>query len=170
MITTDPEISISIPQPEPPELAVALREEAALIESLIEVLQRQRRGIAENDLTVVDETVSGSQRILLTLGEARKKRRRLVQILAAGQSETGTPGEEQLGPAARVAWRQLKDVAGRLSSTLSVNQSVLQEAIRFGEEYVRAMFGAATPERAAYTQDAGPVADGPGGVLINRRV
>ena len=165
-------ISLTVPSSERPELASALRDEAELLESLIQVLERQRQGIADSDLRVVDETVQGSQRILLTLGEARKKRRRLLQ-LTLGPDASGLSGPDQeqlLGPSARVAWEHLKEVAERLSTVLAVNQSVLQEAIRFGEEYVRAVFGGGVPDGAGYTRDAQPAVEGNGGVLINRKV
>lgn len=172
MISSDARISLAIPPTENPDLAAAFREEAELLESLIGVLERQRRGIAASDLSIVDETVHGSQRILLTLGEARKKRRRLLQLNVGSDriDDSISDGSERLGPAARAAWRHLREVADRLSATLSVNQSVLQEAIRFGEEYVRAVFGGEGSDHAGYTKDARPSAEASGGVLINRKV
>lgn len=167
--TTAPAVSLSLPGPARRDLETALREEAALLESLIQVLERQRRGIAEQDLAVVDETVYGSQRILLTLNEARKRRSRLLD-LAAGEEGTEASVPARLGPAAEAAWRDLTDTAQRLSHTLSVNQTVLRQAIRFGEEYVRTVFGDGAVEAPAYGRDARTSAESAGGVLINRRV
>jgi len=54
-------------------LADALRREAKLLMDLREVLERQRRGVAEEDLALVDETVYSAQRIFRTLAEARRR-------------------------------------------------------------------------------------------------
>ncbi|MDH3222812.1 MAG: flagellar protein FlgN [Gemmatimonadota bacterium] len=163
-------ISMSIPVQGGKDLEGALREETALLESLIRLLDRQRRGIAEQDLGVIDETVHGSQRILLTLSEARKRRRRLVQI-ATGSTEEDEPDlVARLGPRTREAWGDLKLTAQKLSEALSVNQSVLREAIRFGEEYVRTVFRGVAQDPAAYDCEARATNEASGSVLINKRV
>ena len=93
------------------DLAAALQEEKALLETLIDVLEQQRRGIAQHDLEVVDETVQGSQRILLTLGEARKRRRQLVRIVSGVDKEEETPDLTKIDPKARDAWDSLQQAA-----------------------------------------------------------
>ena len=142
--------------------------------TLIALLDRQRRAVGEHDLSTVEETVHGSQRILLTLGEAKKRRARLVEIIAGDDPVDiadleGSLGD-RLGPKARRAWASLKEIAQSLSDALAVNQEILREAIRFGEEYVRAIYGGSVPDGAGYTAEARPSAEGSGGVLINRRV
>ena len=164
-----PAISLSVPGPGRRDLETALREETALLESLIQILERQRRGIAEQDLAVVDETVYGSQRILLTLSEARKRRSRLLDLAADGDG-SGASVPARMGPGAAAAWKDLTNAAQRLSHTLSVNQAVLREAIRFGEEYVRTVFGDGAVEAPAYRRDARTSTESAGGILINRRV
>ena len=163
-------IAITVPNAGVKDLASALREETALLESLIQLLERQRQGIAQQDLEVIDETVHGSQRILLTLGEARKRRRSLVQITTGAEREEDEVDMAKIDPRARDAWATLKSTARRLSDTLSVNQSVLQEAIRFGEEYVRTVFQGLTDDPAAYDREARVATDAGGSVLFNARV
>lgn len=162
--------NISVPVTGVKDLASALKEETALLESLIRLLERQREGIAQHDLEVIDETVHGSQRILLTLGEARKRRRRLVQITTGTEGDDATPNLTQIDAKAREAWGGLQNAAQRLSDTLSVNQSVLQEAIRFGEEYVRTVFQGLTDDPAGYDRDARSAREAGGSVLFNARV
>ena len=168
----EPAISLSIPGREGPELAAALREEAALMQALIDLLERQRQGIAAGDSSLVEETVHGSQRILLTLVEARKRRARIVEILTDGTEPDGGSESivDDLGPAASAAWALLNDVAERLSTALEINQGVLKEAIRFGEEYVRTVFVGQPPDGGSYTSEALPSAPAAGGALINRTV
>lgn len=163
-------ISITIPTAGGKDLASALREETALLESLIGLLERQRQGIAQQDLEVIDETVHGSQRILLTLGEARKRRRRLVQITTGAEPDAGDVDMTKIDPRAKAAWTTLENTARRLSDTLSINQSVLQEAIRFGEEYVRTVFQGLTDDPAAYDKEARVASEPTGSVLFNARV
>lgn len=163
-------INVTMPTTGLKDLASALREETALIESLIGLLERQRKGIAQHDLEVIDETVHGSQRILLTLSEARKRRRRLVQITTGAADDDAVPDMTKIDPKARDAWGVLQNAAKRLSDTLSVNQSVLREAIRFGQEYVRTVFQGLTEDPAAYDRDARSAGEASGSVLFNARV
>ncbi len=155
-------------------LAEVLSEEAVLMETLISEVLRQRKGVAEQDLALVDETVHGTSRILLTLGEARRRRRTVVQVLV-GHDETDLAELDvalgnHMDAEAKGAWSTLKSVAKRLSRELEANRRLLEEAISMGEDYVRTLYGATASGGGAYTANAQPASERTGGVLINRRV
>ncbi len=106
-----------------------------------------------------------THRLLLTLGEARKRRRSINQILGC-KEETGVKHlEDVLGrsmtPRLREAREELQASARRLSTEIAINRRVLREAIANGDSFVRAMVGApkdatqpgyGTPAPTAYTR------------------
>ncbi|MGQ0766192.1 MAG: flagellar export chaperone FlgN [Gemmatimonadota bacterium] len=130
-------------------LADALASEKRLIDELVLTMRKQRDAVAADDLQAIDDSVFAVQRILLTLGEARKRRRTLNQRL--GQSEDVPLREllEALGPHAtdelREAREALIDSARVLARDVAINRRILAEALADGEKLVRAIAGAATP-------------------------
>jgi len=139
-------------------LVGALATEQRLIEELIAVMQRQRAAVGTDDLQGVDDSVFATHRLLLTLGEARK-RRRTLNGLAGCAEETGVKQLEQalgarMTDALRDARASLQEAARQLTSELDINRRVLREAIAGNESFVRAIRGDAT-EPASYTADGG---------------
>lgn len=171
---TDGPVSITLVEHTPVDMAGVLAQETRLLETLVSEVLRQRRGIAENDVALVDETVQGTQRILLTLGEARQKRRTVIRMLVG---ETLAESQElerilvgRMTPDSRAAWTELKAAAEVLSRELETNRKLLEEAIQLGEDFVRTLYGVTSANSGAYTARAQPSSDGGGGMLVNRRV
>ncbi|HEV2642835.1 MAG TPA: flagellar export chaperone FlgN, partial [Candidatus Elarobacter sp.] len=127
-------------------LSQALTTERKLVDELTAVMLRQRNAVATDDLQAVDDSVFATHRLLLTLGEARKRRRSINRILGC-QEETGVKQlEEALGPwmtpALRAVREELQSAARTLSKEIETNRRILREAIANSESFVRAMVGA----------------------------
>lgn len=154
-------------------LTDALQTERRLIEDLIVAMRRQREGVAADDLQSVDDSVFAVQRILLTLGEARKRRRTLNTRL--GQSEDIGLRDllEILGPHVttelRAAREALQQSAQMLARDVATNRAILREALAHGEEVVRTLAGVA-PGRVGYGEGVGvTAAPAHASYLVNRR-
>jgi hypothetical protein len=129
-------------------LCDALLSERKLIDDLTEVVLRQRSAVAIDDLQAVDDSVFATHRLLLTLGEARKRRRSLNAMVGC-KEETGVKHlEDALGkwmtPRLRQAREELQIAAGRLSREIGINRRILREAISNSDSFVRAVVGAPT--------------------------
>ncbi len=155
-------------------LVDTLRTESRLLSNLAQVLRQQRSGVASDDLQSVDDSVYSAQRILLTLSEARRRRRSLMQLMGGAGDTDLDDLERALGPlmdeGVAEARSALKAAARELSAELDINRRVLQSAIRTGETYVKALYGASS--EGVYTPQADtPKTGQPGsGLLLNRQV
>lgn len=155
-------------------LAEALADEARILEDLIGVLLRQRDGVAQDDLSVVDETIYGAQRIFRTLAEARRRRRGLLRAVVGSQDIPLQELEASLGPRMtpplREAIKTLVEMANKLATELEVNRRVLNGAIRSGEELIMALCGK-KPGVSSYgpspALNAQPTESG---IIINRQI
>jgi hypothetical protein len=56
-------------------LTDALTTERRLLDELIVVMRRQRTAVGQDDLQAVDDSVFSTHRVLVTLSEARRRRR-----------------------------------------------------------------------------------------------
>jgi hypothetical protein len=127
-------------------LTDALVTERRLLEELIAVMRRQRSAVGDDDLQVVDDSVFATHRVLVTLSEARRRRRNLNTLI--GQREDlGIHGlDEALGPrmtqALRTARDELHDAARALSREVAINRRVLRQALASGDAYARVLAGA----------------------------
>ncbi len=152
-----------------------MRSETRLLEELTALMRRQRHAVAADDLQGVDDSVYGTQRVLLTLGEARRRRRSLNRLIGESEDLGLKALERVLGPnmtdAVRGARDGLQSAALTLSQEVDLNRRVLREALAAGDDYVRAIYGGASETRNVYVSgtDAAPPARSGGGVLINRR-
>lgn len=153
----------------------ALRTETRLLDSLLAVLRQQRTGVAQDDLQAVDEAIYSAQRILLTLAEARRHRRSLMQLMGGADDVSLDDLERALGPLmdddVRRARDDLTSAARGLAADLDINRRVLQSAIRTGETYVKALYGVSgekgvysPPEEEQQNRQPGS------GLLLNRQV
>lgn len=154
-------------------LADALGSERRLLDELVLAMHQQREAVAADDLAAIDDSVFAVQRILLTLGEARKRRRTLNVRL--GQAEDLPLREllERLGPhatdALRIARDELQRAAQRLARDVATNRQLLREALASSEEMVRALAGV-PPARVGYGDKvSGAPAAGHASYLVNRR-
>jgi len=162
-------LSPAIPLPAPPRtplvegLVDTLRSERRLLDELIAIMERQRAAVAANDLLSLDDSTFDAQRVLLTLGEARKRRRTLTERLGC---DVDTPARdlcESLGAqctdALGHASRELEECARALSREVSVNRRVLNQGLAAGEEFMRIIAGASSrPPGYPDRQDAVAIA------------
>ena len=153
----------------------ALDSERRLIEELTVIMRRQREAVAGDDLQAVDDSVYAVQRVLFTLGEARKRRRSLNHRVG-GNEELALRDLERafgprFGPDLRDARERLQLAARTLSDEVAINRRVLREALAAGDDYVRALFGGESG-KGLYGADAGQVAErgsAAGGMLVDRQ-
>lgn len=142
------------------ELVRALETELRLVKALRDGLARQRNGVATDDPEAVESATHEISRIVTTLDEARRSRRRMVEM-AGGVEET---------PVLVEARDALRREAGQVSAELVLTQRVLQRAISAGEGYLQMLF-AAVSEPAAPTysgSDARSASRPVPGVLLSR--
>lgn len=130
-------------------LANALSAERALINDLIDVMLRQRSAVGADDLLGVYFSVFATPGLLLTLGEARKRRRGINSVLGWREDAGVKQLDDLLGPAmpARIRTErdELQSAARRLSREIEINRRILREALANNESFVRAMRGG-TPD------------------------
>lgn len=126
-------------------LSDALEAEKKLIDELIAVILSQRAAVSVEDLQAVDDSVFATHRLLLTLGEARRRRRTINQLLGFQEDLAVRELEARLGsqmtPRLRTGRDELRDAAHRLSHEIDINRRVLRQALANSETYVRAIRG-----------------------------
>lgn len=164
-----------VPDMEPRhELALAetLRTESRLLRDLATVLERQRRAVEADDLSGVDESVFAAQRVFRTLGEARRRRRALLELLAGSDDVSLADLEQALGTlmtrTLRDARDELRDAARHLEGDLGRNRALLQAALEAGDRLIRAISGA--PTAGAVYAPPGEGSAPSGTVLLNTQV
>jgi len=152
-------------------LVDTLRSERRLLDDLRGIMVRQRVAVAGDDLQELDDTVFAVQRVLLTLNEARKRRRTLSERLGCDPDTPPRHLADALGLQAtetvRGAGHDLEDAARALSREVAVNREVLRRGLAAGEEFVRILTGAAG-QRVGYPEPDGTPALR-GTLLINRQ-
>jgi hypothetical protein len=152
-------------------LVGAVTTEIRLLEDLIGIMRGQRRAVADDDLQGVDDSVYATHRVLVTLAEARRRRRSLNQILGGSEDLPLRALEEALGERVtdevRFARDGLRAAAITLSQEVELNRHLLREALAAGNDLVRAIYGPAEPRASYEAPHAEPEARG--GLLLNRR-
>ena len=153
-------------------LANAVTSEVRLLEDLIGIMRRQRKAVASDDLQGVDDSVYATHRVLVTLGEARRRRRSLNKIVGGTEDLPLRALDSALGEhmtdEVRYARDGLQAVALTLSQEVEINRQVLREALAAGNDYVQAIYG--PPGQAGLYGDPrqAPEAEGRSGMLLNR--
>jgi hypothetical protein len=152
-------------------LAEAIASESRLLNELAAVMQQQRAAVADDDIDRVDDSVYATHRILLTLGEARRRRRSINKLICDDDELAIRQLEELLGGALPDALQQarvsLRTSAESLAAEVETNRRVLRQAMASGDAYVRSLLGSDT---ATPVYPGRPVAEGrSGGMLVDRR-
>lgn len=168
-----PDLTVQGPENGPSRLeglTDALHTERRLLDQMARVLRRQREGISTDDLAVLDESVYSAQRVLLTLQQARRRRRTLMTLLGGAEDTPLGELEAALGPSVSpslsTARDQLVEAAERLGRELEVNRRVIDGAISVGDELI-ALFMGPPPSPELYSKNNGPEPGGRPGALIN---
>lgn len=153
-------------------LTNAVTSEVRLLEDLIGIMRRQRKAVAGDDLQGVDDSVFATHRVLVTLAEARRRRRSLNQLVGGNEDLPLRNIEELLGErmteALRLAREGLHAAALTLSQEVETNRHLLREALASGTEYVRAIYGSPEPAAGYAPPTQRSESESAGGMLINR--
>jgi phosphate uptake regulator len=153
-------------------LADALQSERRLIDELIHIMRQQREAVAADNLQGVDDSVFAVQRVLLTLGEARKRRRALNARLGQPEDVALKDLLEAMGPYAtdqlHASREALQGSARSLAREVSVNRQVLREALSNGEELVRTLAGVGSAP-VGYGDTRGAAEAPRASFIVNRR-
>jgi hypothetical protein len=148
-------------------LADALRTEARLLGDLTGIMRRQRESVVHDDLDGVDDSVFSTHRVLVTLQEARRRRRTLNHVLGEGDDLSVVALDEffngQLPPEVGDAATALRGAALSLQQEVDVNRRVLREAISAGDRQVQLLVSAVTAQSPGHDASIE-------GRLIDRRV
>lgn len=156
-------------------LAGAVTSEVRLLEDLIGVMRRQRDAVAADDLQGIDDSVYATHRVLVTLAEARRRRRSLSQLVTGVDDFPLRDLEQLLGDGMSDELRSARDglhaAALTLSQEVETNRQVLREAMAAGSDYVRNLYGGqATEPTALYSAEPQrKEREAHGGVLVDRR-
>ena len=139
-------------------LATALRDEGRLLADLADVLQRQRESIALDDLEGLDDAVFSTHRVLVTLGEARRRRQALNRMMGEADDLSMESVAETFGGTppgdVQTAIESLQAIGARLHREIDLNHRVLEAALTAGDQLVRALCGAVPAASATYGPDA----------------
>jgi hypothetical protein len=126
------------------DLVGALIQEQRLIEELRQALLRQRAGMAGGDPELIDESVYAIARTLLTLEEARRRRRASLSAAVMGRQGVALGDLESfIGvlPAALLAAREaVRHAAEATAHDLAINQRVVREALDAGDAFLQELF------------------------------
>lgn len=150
----------------------ALQSECQTLEELLAVVRRQRGAVARDDLQGIDDSVFATHRILVTLNEARRRRRSLNQLLGhpedLGISELDDALGDRMTPELRAARDAVVEVARTLSREVAINRDVLRGALTNGEALVRGLTGTGVNTTSSYGAPGAAPAAG-GATLLDRR-
>jgi hypothetical protein len=147
-------------------LTEALVTERRLIDELIGIMRKQRNAVGDDDLQVVDDSVFATHRVLVTLSEARRRRRTRNSLLGQPEDLGIHALDEALGPrmsqGLRAARDELHAAAKTLSREVALNRRILKEALAAGDQYARTLAGVSgTSAGDSPTYGAGNAAPAP---------
>jgi hypothetical protein len=145
------------------DLAGALIQEQRLMEELRHALLRQRAGMASGDPELIDTSVYAIARMLLTLEEARRRRRAALTAALMGRQGVALRDLESfIGvlPAPLLAAREaVRRAAEATAQDLAINQTVVRQALEAGDAFLQQLFSSASDTMAVPTPSLRP-ADG----------
>jgi FlgN protein len=153
-------------------LTDALRTERRLLDELMGVMRRQREAVGQDDLQAVDDSVFATHRVLVTLSEARRRRRSLNTLIGEREDLGIHLLDEVLGPRMtddlRAARDELHDAARALSREVAINRRILREALAHGDTFARTLAGAM--QSPAYGTPPAPQVRTQAHSLLDRRI
>ncbi|HXC25041.1 MAG TPA: hypothetical protein VNU46_03935 [Gemmatimonadaceae bacterium] len=119
-------------------LSHAIASERQLIDELAQVILRQREAVAADDLQAVDDSVFATHRLLIALGEVRKRRHSLNRLFGysedVGGEVVGGAFGAQMPPQLRSEHDALRQAARRLSKEIGINRGMLKKALATSDE------------------------------------
>jgi hypothetical protein len=107
--------------------------ERRLLNELIGIMRRQRAAASNDDRRGISDSVFATHRVLVTLNEARRRRRTLNTLIGRNENSSIHALDEALGacmtPALREARDGLQVTARALSREVALNRQVLRETL-----------------------------------------
>jgi len=114
-------------------LSEALATERRLIDELLAVIRRQRTAVAEDDLRGIEDSMFATHRLLVTLSEAKCRRRTLNTLLGQSEDVGILALDRVLGARMTAELRAERDglhqAARTLSREVAVNRELLRDAM-----------------------------------------
>jgi hypothetical protein len=155
------------------ELTSLVEREAARVEGLADVLDRQRAAVARSDAPGVEATVGEISRALETLEATRQRLRSLLRLLP-GDGSSLDALEVALGhplpPTLAAARERLRAASARVLREAAVNQATLRRAADSAEHWLQDLFASAGLAAPTYgAGERGPEASTGAGLLLDRR-
>jgi len=153
-------------------LTDALSTERRLLDELITVMRRQRTAVGQDDLQAVDDSVFSTHRVLVTLSEARRRRRNLNALIGQ-QEDLGIHAlDDALGSRMTDALRQARDdlyrAARALSREVALHRRILREALACGDAFARTLAG--VESSPVYASHPVPQPRAQSNTLLDRRI
>lgn len=155
-------------------LVAALDEEVELLERLREVFRSQREALRNGDPTALDDGVFTATRVMRTMDEARRRRRRLtIKLLGSDLEfdELDTVLTGSMNRPVRLARERVRDAAARLREEVGMLQRILRVALQDNRVYLETLLGDGVrrvTSEAAYGSGHGDPAPAPTGVVVDR--
>ena len=114
-------------------LSEALATERRLIDELLAVIRRQRTAVADDDLRGIEDSMFATHRLLVTLSEAKCRRRTLNTLLGQSEDVGILALDRVLGARMTAELRAERDglhqAARTLSREVAVNRELLRDAM-----------------------------------------
>jgi hypothetical protein len=114
-------------------LAEALATERRLIDELLAVIHRQRTAVGNDDLRGIEDSMFATHRLLVTLSEAKCRRRTLNTLLGQSEDVGILALDRVLGARMTPELREQRDglhqAARTLSREVAVNRELLRDAM-----------------------------------------
>ena len=152
----------------PSLLAVALDEEVTLLRALRDLFAAQKEAVASGDPRALDDGVFAATRVMRTMDEARRRRRRLTErLLGADYDEDDLYAVLAEAPnrPARLALDRLGEAAAALRGEVAVLRRILEVTLTDNRRYLDVLLGGSGQDGQA---PAGYAAQAPAsGVVVD---
>lgn len=157
-------------------LVAALDEEVELLEGLRRIFTAQRDALRAGDPTALDDGVFSATRVMRTMEEARRRRRRLTMNLLGSDlefDELDTVLTGSRNRPVRLARERVRAAAAQLRTEVGMLQRILKVALQDNRVHLETLLGdgvhRATSE-AAYGTGEGDARAASSGVVVDRTV
>jgi hypothetical protein len=144
-------------------LAETVDTEIRLMSELTALMARLRAAVATDDISELEGCVYSNNRVLMTLGEARRRRTALLDLLGVRMQPL------EMNPLSR-EFEALRTAATTLHEEVQTTRGVLRGAIECGDALLRTAGGAGGDALATYDRSAVATHGGASeGLILNQR-
>ena len=155
-------------------LVSALDEEVELLEGLRRIFAAQRDALRSGDPTALDDGVFSATRVMRTMEEARRRRRRLTMTLLGSDlefDELDTVLTGSRNRPVRLARERVRAAAAQLRTEVGMLQRILRVALQDNRPLLEALWCAGSHRVTAVPADAtgdGAMSSASSGVVVDR--